>query len=269
MNTRRNASQRLIAALATVAVGLFGWAAAASGQDSPRARDLGVPFEGTPGPLNAITDVAGIEVGHHTIIRGEGELVVGEGPVRTGVTAVLPRGRASRGRVFAAWFTLNGNGEMTGTTWMRDRGILEGAVMITNTHSVGAVHEATIAWAQQNLDGAGLEPARRCRDLGRVPERHQRLHVRQEHVFAALDSARSGPVAEGSVGGGTGMRTFGFKAGIGTSSRIVEAGGNEYVGRCARAVEFRQPEPDDRRRGAGGAGDPGPHPGARAVRRPP
>ena len=175
MNTRRNASQRLIAALAAVAVGLFGWAAAASGQDSPRARDLGVPFEGTPGPLNAITDVAGIEVGHHTIIRGEGELVVGEGPVRTGVTAVLPRGRASRGRVFAAWFTLNGNGEMTGTTWMRDRGILEGAVMITNTHSVGAVHEATIAWAQQEPGRAGLEPARRCRDLGRVPERHQRL----------------------------------------------------------------------------------------------
>ena len=229
MNTRRNASQRLIAALAAVTVGLLWWAAAASGQDSPRARDLGVPFEGSPGPLNAITDVAGIEVGHHTIIRGEGELVVGEGPVRTGVTAVLPRGRASRGRVFAAWFTLNGNGEMTGTTWMRDRGILEGAVMITNTHSVGAVHEATIAWAQANLDAPDWSLPVVAETWDGFLNDINGFHVRQEHVFAALDSARGGPVAEGSVGGGTGMRTFGFKAGIGTSSRIVEAGGNEYV----------------------------------------
>ena len=190
MNTRRNASQRLIAALAAVAVGLFGWAAAASGQDSPRARDLGVPFEGSPGPLNAITDVAGIEVGHHTIIRGDGELVVGEGPVRTGVTAVLPRGRASRGRVFAAWFTLNGNGEMTGTTWMRDRGILEGAVMITNTHSVGAVHEATIAWAQQNLDAPDWSLPVVAETWDGFLNDINGFHVRQEHVFAALDSRR-------------------------------------------------------------------------------
>ena len=199
-------------------------------QDSgPRARDLGVPFAGTPGPLNAITDVAGIEVGHHTIIRGEGELVVGEGPVRTGVTAVLPRGRASRGRVFAAWFTLNGNGEMTGTTWLRDRGILEGAVMITNTHSVGAVHEATIAWAQANLDAPDWSLPLVAETWDGFLNDINGFHVRQEHVFAALDSARGGPVAEGSVGGGTGMRTFGFKAGIGTASRIVEAGGGEYV----------------------------------------
>jgi L-aminopeptidase/D-esterase-like protein len=202
---------------------------AAPPQESARARELGVPFEGTPGPLNAITDVAGIEVGHHTIIRGEGELVVGEGPVRTGVTAVLPRGRASRGRVFAAWFTLNGNGEMTGTTWLRDRGILEGAVMITNTHSVGAVHEATIAWAQKNLDAPDWSLPVVAETWDGFLNDINGFHVRQEHVFAALDSARSGPVAEGSVGGGTGMRTFGFKAGIGTSSRVVEAGGNEYV----------------------------------------
>ena len=224
-----NASRPVSAVLIPVAIVLSGWAAAAIAQDGPRARDLGVPFEGTPGPLNAITDVAGIEVGHHTIIRGEGELVVGEGPVRTGVTAVLPRGRASRGRVFAAWFTLNGNGEMTGTTWLRDRGILEGAVMITNTHSVGAVHEATIAWAQANLDAPDWSLPVVAETWDGFLNDINGFHVRQEHVFAALDSARGGPVAEGSVGGGTGMRTFGFKAGIGTSSRIVEAGGNEYT----------------------------------------
>ncbi len=194
-----------------------------------RARDLGVPFDGQPGPLNAITDVAGVEVGHHTLIRGEGELVVGEGPVRTGVTAVLPRGRASRSRVFAAWFTLNGNGEMTGTTWLRDRGILEGAVMLTNTHSVGATHEATIAWAQANLDAPDWSLPVVAETWDGFLNDINGFHVRREHVFAALDAARGGPVAEGSVGGGTGMRTFGFKAGIGTSSRIVEAAGSRYV----------------------------------------
>ena len=142
---------------------------------------------------------------------------------------MLPRGRASRGRVFAAWFTLNGNGEMTGTTWLRDRGILEGAVMITNTHSVGAVHEATIAWAQENLEAPDWSLPVVAETWDGFLNDINGFHVRQEHVFAALDSARGGPVAEGSVGGGTGMRTFGFKAGIGTSSRIVEAGGSEYV----------------------------------------
>ncbi len=206
------------------------FAAVASSQDGPaRARDLGVPFEGRPGPLNAITDVAGIEVGHATILRGDGELRVGEGPVRTGVTAILPRGRASRGRVFAAWFTLNGNGEMTGTTWLRDRGILEGAVMITNTHSVGAVHEATIAWAQRNLEAPDWSLPVVAETWDGFLNDINGFHVREEHVFAALDSARGGPVEEGSVGGGTGMRTFGFKAGIGTSSRIVEAGGGRYT----------------------------------------
>ncbi len=203
--------------------------AASAQEDPPRARDLGIPFEGEPGPLNAITDVAGIEVGHATIIRGDGELRVGEGPVRTGVTAILPRGRASRGRVFGAWFTLNGNGEMTGTTWLRDRGILEGAVMITNTHSVGAVHEATIAWAQQNLEAPDWSLPVVAETWDGFLNDINGFHVREGHVFAALDAARGGPVEEGSVGGGTGMRTFGFKAGIGTSSRVVEVGGERYT----------------------------------------
>ena len=206
------------------------FAAAVPAQDArPRGRGLGVPFDGEPGPLNAITDVPGIEVGHHTIVRGDGALRVGEGPVRTGVTAILPRGRASRGRVFAAWFTLNGNGEMTGTTWLRDRGILEGAVMITNTHSVGAVHEATIAWAQANLEAPDWSLPVVAETWDGFLNDINGFHVREEHVFAALDSARGGAVEEGSVGGGTGMRTFGFKAGIGTASRIVEAGGNRYT----------------------------------------
>ena len=202
-----------------------------------------MPFDGTPGPGNAITDVPGVEVGHHTIIRGHGPLRVGEGPVRTGVTAVLPRGRTSRGRVFAAWFTLNGNGEMTGTTWLRDRGILEGAVMITNTHSVGAVHEATIAWAQQNLAAPDWSLPLVAETWDGFLNDINGFHVQREQVFAALDSAASGPVAEGSVGGGTGMRTFGFKAGIGTSSRIVAAAGEEYtVGVLVQSNFGRRPQ---------------------------
>ena len=218
-------------------------AAAAQEAGAPRARDLGVPFDGRPGPQNAITDVPGVEVGHHTIIRGEGALRVGEGPVRTGVTAVLPRGRRSRGRVFAAWFTLNGNGEMTGTTWLRDRGILEGAVMITNTHSVGAVHEATIAWAQENLAAPDWSLPLVAETWDGFLNDINGFHVRREHVFAALDDASGGPVAEGSVGGGTGMRTFGFKAGIGTSSRVVEAAGEEYaVGVLVQSNFGRRPQ---------------------------
>ncbi len=219
----------LLPPLALLLVPLLFAAAAFAQESRPRARDLGVPFDGAPGPLNAITDVAGIEVGHHTIIRGEGALRVGEGPVRTGVTAILPRGRESRGRVFAAWFTLNGNGEMTGTTWLRDRGILEGAVMITNTHSVGAVHEATIAWAQQNLEAPDWSLPVVAETWDGFLNDINGFHVREEHVFAALDSAQGGPVEEGSVGGGTGMRTFGFKAGIGTSSRRIEVAGRTYT----------------------------------------
>ena len=234
---------RYRAAALLLAAGLAPLGAASAQEAGPRARDLGVPFDGTPGPLNAITDVPGVEVGHHTIIRGDGPLRVGEGPVRTGVTAILPRGRTSRGRVFAAWFTLNGNGEMTGTTWLRDRGLLEGAVMITNTHSVGAVHEATIAWAQENLDSRDWSLPLVAETWDGFLNDVNGFHVRREQVFAALDSAASGPVAEGSVGGGTGMRTFQFKAGIGTSSRVVEADGRGYtVGVLVQSNFGRRPQ---------------------------
>ncbi|AOL22878.1 L-aminopeptidase/D-esterase [Erythrobacter litoralis] len=195
---------------------------------SVRARDLGVPFGGTPGPLNAITDVAGVEVGHTTLISGEGELLIGKGPVRTGVTAVLPRGKTFD-PVYAGWFSLNGNGEMTGTTWIEESGWLEGPVMLTNTHSVGTVRDATIDWARRNGYYRALtgEPDVFWM-LPVVAETYDGdlndingFHVTREHVFAALDQARSGPVTEGNVGGGTGMITHGFKGGIGTSSRIV------------------------------------------------
>ncbi len=195
-------------------------------QSNPRARDLGIPFEGSPGPLNAITDVAGVTVGHVTIIRGEGPLVVGEGPVRTGVTAILPRGMTND-PVFAGWFSLNGNGEMTGTTWVEESGFLEGPVMITNTHSVGIVHAAVIEWNRDHRRQFQLAP-NSWWSLPVVAETWDGglndingFHVTKEHAFEALDGAQSGPVAEGSVGGGTGMRCHQWKAGIGTSSRVV------------------------------------------------
>ncbi|MGD2152666.1 MAG: P1 family peptidase [Gemmatimonadales bacterium] len=193
---------------------------------SVRARDLGIPFDGEPGPLNAITDVAGVEVGHVTLVEGEGALQVGRGPIRTGVTAILPRGRDVV-PVFAGWYSLNGNGEMTGTTWVEESGFLEGPVMITNTHSVGVVHDAVIEWMRD----------RRAYDrLGRrvwwslpvVAETWDGtlndingFHVRKEHAFQALERAGPGPVPEGNVGGGTGMICHRFKGGIGTSSRRV------------------------------------------------
>ncbi len=187
----------------------------------PRARALGIPFNGTPGPLNAITDVAGVEVGQVTLIRGEGRLQVGKGPVRTGVTAVLPRGKSSD-PVMAAWWTLNGNGEMTGTTWVEESGYLWGPVMITNTLSVGVVHDAVIEWAiKRNYDDFlwALPVVAETYDGGLNDIKG--MHVTREHAFQALDGARSGPVAEGGVGGGTGMVCHSFKGGIGTSSRRV------------------------------------------------
>jgi D-aminopeptidase len=192
-------------------------------QTKPRARDLGIPFDGTPGPLNAITDIAGVEVGHTTLISGEGKLKVGEGPVRTGVTAILPRGKKDPTPVFAGWFSLNGNGEMTGTTWVEESGMLEGPVMITNTHSVGVVRDAVIQWMLKT--GAGQQ----AWGLPVVAETYDGwlndingFHVKPEHAFQALDNAKSGPVAEGNVGGGTGMICYEFKGGIGTSSRRVQ-----------------------------------------------
>jgi len=193
------------------------------GQSKPRARDLGIPFDGTPGPYNAIADVAGVEVGLTTLISGKGPLVVGKGPVRTGVTAVFPRGKEVLNQVFAAWFTLNGNGEMTGTTWLEESGILEGPVLITNTHSVGVVHDAVIAWQLERMGDKfpswSLPVVAETWD-GELNDING-FHVKPEHVFQALDGAKSGPVAEGNVGGGTGMIVHGFKGGTGTSSRKV------------------------------------------------
>jgi L-aminopeptidase/D-esterase-like protein len=205
-----------------------------NGQARPRARDLGVPFEGTPGPLNAITDVAGVTVGHATIISGDGPLVVGRGPVRTGVTAVLPRGRDTLQKPsFAGWFSLNGNGEMTGTTWVEESGFLEGPVLITNTHSVGVVRDAAIAW---RLKAGPPDPSGFWWALPVVAETYDGylndingMHVKPEHVFQALDAAAGGRVAEGSVGGGTGMVCYSFKGGIGTASRRLDAKAGGYT----------------------------------------
>jgi D-aminopeptidase len=204
-----------------------------------RARDLGVPFEGTPGALDAITDVPGVEVGFTTLISGNGNgpLVVGQGPVRTGVTAVLPRGRGSKDPVFAGFFSQNGNGEMTGSEWLQEGGFLEGPVMITNTHSVGVVRDAVIAWeikhqASQEPKGVGQYPW----SLPVVAETFDGglndvngFHVHPEDAFHALDSAAGGAVAEGNVGGGTGMRCFGFKGGTGTASRVLGAPQGGYI----------------------------------------
>ena len=206
-------------------------------QAKPRARDLGVPFEGTPGPLNAITDVKGVEVGLTTIISGEGPLKVGAGPVRTGVTAVLPRGKDSADPVFAAWFSINGNGEMTGTTWIDEGGFLEGPVFITNTHSVGTVRDAAIMWAVRHgkMQQPWLLPVVAETYDGGLNDING-FHVKPEHVFKALDGASSGPVAEGNVGGGTAMSCYGFKCGTGTASRKVsDSMGNYTVGVLVQA----------------------------------
>ena len=209
--------------------------AAAGAVAGPRARELGIPFDGTPGPLNAITDVAGVTVGHTTLIGGEGKLVVGKGPVRTGVTAILPRGRQTqREPVFAGWFSLNGSGELTGTTVVEEFGLLLGPVMLTNTHSVGVVHDAVIAWQLRQPDAPSDEdwwwsmPV-----VGETWDGYLNdvngFHVHPEHAVAALESATGGVVAEGAVGGGTGMVSFGFKGGIGTASRVAQVAGARYT----------------------------------------
>lgn len=197
----------------------------------PRARDLGVPFDGDPGPLNAITDVPGVEVGHTTIVTGTHG---GKDPVvRTGVTAVLPRGKRSpTDAVFAGWFSQNGNGEMTGTTWVDESGLLYGPVMITNTHSVGVVRDAVIGWALERYefdtsDWWSLPVVAETWD-GWLNDING-FHVKPEHAFAALDGARGGPVTEGNVGGGTGMICYEFKGGIGTASRIVKDEAGTYT----------------------------------------
>jgi len=200
-------------------------------QTKPRARELGLATKigGTPGTLDAITDVAGVEVGHTTLISGSGKMVVGKGPVRTGVTVVHPRGKSNPDAVMGAWFTLNGNGEMTGTTWLQESGFLEGPIAITNTHSVGVVRDAVLQW---QVSRPGLQPW----GLPVVAETFDGFlndingfHVKPEHVLAALDGATGGPVREGAVGGGTGMVCHGFKGGIGTASRKLDARDGGYT----------------------------------------
>jgi D-aminopeptidase len=231
-----------LAACLISAAGVVG--AQSSTGAAERARGLGVPFDGTPGPLNAITDVAGVEVGSTTLIRGEGALKIGEGPVRTGVTVILPRGAKDADPVYAGWFSLNGNGEMTGTTWVEESGFLEGPVAITNTHSVGTVRDAMIAWGLQH--GALNQPW----SLPVVAETWDGFlndingfHVKPEDVFSALDSAKSGAVAEGNVGGGTGMICYGFKGGTGTASRVLaQTDGGYTVGVLVQCNCGRRPQ---------------------------
>jgi D-aminopeptidase len=212
---------------------LLFWSLSLSAERKPRARDLGVPFDGTPGPLNAITDVAGVEVGETTLISGVGRLRVGVGPVRTGVTAILPRGKESRDAVFAAWFSLNGNGEMTGTHWVEDSGFLDGPVMITNTHSVGVVRDAVIQWkvkrGEPDLEGFWWSLPVVAETWDGYLNDINGFHVTAQDAIHALDSARAGPVEEGNVGGGTGMICNEFKGGIGTSSRRLSAKAGGYT----------------------------------------
>jgi D-aminopeptidase len=198
----------------------------------PRERDLKLPIGGAAGPLDAITDVAGVEVGHTTLISGSGKLVVGRGPIRTGVTIVHPRGRDNNDPVFAAWFTLNGNGEMTGTTWIQESGLLEGPVAITNTHSVGVVRDAIIQWevSRRNVLQPWWLPVVAETYDGALNDING-FHVKPEHVHAALELASGGVPKEGAVGGGTGMVCHGFKGGIGTASRkLPDAQGGYTVG---------------------------------------
>jgi D-aminopeptidase len=216
------------AALAALAIVLG--SVAAHSQTKPRENDLKLPIGGTPGPLDAITDVAGVEVGHATLITGSGKLVVGQGPVRTGVTVVHPRGKANSDPVFAAWFTLNGNGEMTGTTWVQESGYLEGPIGITNTHSVGVVRDAIIKWevTQKNVLQPWWLPVVAETYDGNLNDING-FHVKEEHVLTALNSAASGLPREGVVGGGTGMTCLGFKGGIGTASRKLSAQQGGYT----------------------------------------
>ncbi len=205
-------------------------------QNIIRARDIGIPLDGITGKFNSITDVQGVLVGHETIIKGDGKLVIGKGPVRTGVTAILPRGKVFD-PVFAGWYSLNGNGEMTGTTWVEESGFLEGPILITNTHSVGVVRDAIIEWQYNNKLFKTLYDINDLFwSLPVVAETYDGslndingFHVKKEHAIKALESAQGGFVLEGGVGGGTGMICHGFKGGIGTSSRKINLDGKGYT----------------------------------------
>ena len=223
--------QRLV--VASIALAVVASIARVDGQEARRlrARELGISalIGGQPGALDAITDLKGVEVGHTTLIEGEGRLVVGKGPVRTGVTVIHPRGKSSADPVFGAWFTLNGNGEMTGTTWLEESGILEGPVAITNTHSVGVVRDAILQWqvARPGLQPWGLPVVAETYD-GSLSDING-FHVKPAHVTSALDGASGGAVVEGNVGGGTGMSCLGFKGGIGTASRVLASSAGGYT----------------------------------------
>ena len=223
---------RSFALASTLLVAAVSVALGQTAQPKPRARDLGLATQigGTPGALDAITDVAGVEVGHTTLISGNGALVVGQGPVRTGVTVIHPRGKSDPDPVMGAWFTLNGNGEMTGTTWLQESGFLEGPIAITNTHSVGVVRDAILQWQvhRPGLQPWGLPVVAETYD-GRLNDING-FHVKPEHVLSALDGARPSVVPpEGNVGGGTGMVCHGFKGGIGTASRKLDARDGGYT----------------------------------------
>ncbi|MGN6392709.1 MAG: DmpA family aminopeptidase [Gemmatimonadales bacterium] len=225
-------ARRLTALLAAGLLAARAPASLVAQQPLERARDLGIPLDGTPGPLDAITDVKGVTVGHATLIQGAGRLMVGRGPVRTGVTAILPRGRDDLSPVFAGWFSMNGNGEMTGTAWVEDYGLLFYPIAITNTNIVGTVLDAIIEWGASRLPDAlhcclPVVAETWDGDLNDIFG----FHVTKRHLFAAIDSARAGPVAEGNVGGGTGMQCLGFKGGIGTASRrLPERRGGFTIG---------------------------------------
>ncbi|WP_164156812.1 DmpA family aminopeptidase [Sandarakinorhabdus rubra] len=215
--------------LAMTALIALGWGAVAPAQPAaPRARDLGVPFDGTPGPLNAITDVAGVEVGFRTLVSGEGARVRGKGPVRTGVTAIFPRGKADGRGVFAGFFAGNGNGDMTGTHWVEEGGVLETPILITGTGSVGVVRDAAFKWLADRREGRFWYPlVAETADATLHDMAGQ--HVTVADTLAAMDAARPGPVAEGNVGGGTGMVCNGFKGGTGTASRRLTAAEGGYT----------------------------------------
>jgi D-aminopeptidase len=200
----------------------------------PRARDLGIPFVGTPGAFNAITDVQGVEVGYSTIITGKGENTVGNGPIRTGVTAIFPRGKAKKfSPVYANWYSLNGNGEMTGTTWVTESGFLETPIMITNTNSVGVVRDAVLKWYVDTDWYSGEDwwytyPVVAETYDGFLNDIYG-FHVKEKHVLEAIENSSSGQIAEGNIGGGTGMMCLGFKGGTGTSSRVLKINDSSYT----------------------------------------
>lgn len=226
---------------------VFVFCFSAANAQKPRARDLGVPFAGTTGTFNAITDVKGMEVGYSTIIEGSGENIAGKGPIRTGVTAIFPRGKANKfSPVFANWYSLNGNGEMTGTTWLTESGFLETPIMITNTNSVGVVRDAVLKWY---VDTDWYKGEEWWYTYPVVAETYDGFlndiygfHVKEEHVLEAIENASTGKIAEGNVGGGTGMMCLGFKGGTGTSSRVVKIKGESYtLGALVQANFGRKP----------------------------